>query len=279
MRLVVAAGLLLAATVSAQERTLPVPPNVFVDGVPPIPAAISEGIAPYTQFRRARVLAWHPIERRLIISTRFGDVPQLHDVRVPGGARRQLTFFRDGVTDRPAVVFDPGGRSFTFVKDVASGGEANQLFRYDLATNAITRLTEGRSKNEGPVVSRRGLVAYATTRRNSKDYDIHVINPADPGTDRQVLQGTGIWFPIAWSADESRIAAVEIDLERANVSLAGRRRLGTADGAQRSHRRAGAVGRRGFYARRQGTLRAVESPGRRHARHPARHRRQASGRW
>ena len=160
MRLIVAAVLVLAATVSAQERTLPVPPNVFVDGVPPIPAAISEGIAPYTQFRRARILAWHPIERRLIISTRFGDVPQLHDVRFPGGARRQLTFFRDGVTDRPAVVFDPAGRSFTFVKDVASGGEANQLFRYDLATNAITRLTEGRSKNESPVVSRawpRGL--------------------------------------------------------------------------------------------------------------------------
>ena len=210
MRLIVAAGLLLAATVTAQERTLPVPPNVFVDGVPPIPAAISEGIAPYAQFRRARVLAWHPTERRMIIATRFGDAPQLHDLRFPGGARRQLTFFRDGVTDRPRVTFDPGGRSFVFLKDVASGGEAMQLFRYDLATSAITRLSDGRSKNDEPVISRRGLIAYATTRRNAKDYDIHVMNPADPGTDRQVLQGTGIWFPVAWSADESRIAVVEM---------------------------------------------------------------------
>ena len=210
MRLIVAAGLLLAATVTAQERTLPVPPNVFVDGVPPIPAAISEGIAPYAQFRRARILAWHPTERRMIIATRFGDAPQLHDLRFPGGARRQLTFFRDGVTDRPRVTFDPGGRSFVFLKDVASGGEALQLFRYDLATSAITRLSDGRSKNDEPVVSRRGLIAYATTRRNAKDYDIHVMNPADPATDRQVLQGTGIWFPVAWSADESRIAVVEM---------------------------------------------------------------------
>ena len=82
---------------AAQERTLPVPPNVTAEGVPPIPVSLADAIAPYGQFRRARLVAWHPTERRLIVATRFGETLQLHDVRSPGGARRQLTFFRDGV--------------------------------------------------------------------------------------------------------------------------------------------------------------------------------------
>src|SRR5262245_55403841 len=111
--------------VSAQERTIPVPPNVTTEGVPPIPASLADAIAPYGQFRRARLVAWHPAERRLIVATRFGETLQLHDVRGPGGARRQLTFFRDGVSapnDKPLVVYAPDGRSFVFQKDTAGGG-------------------------------------------------------------------------------------------------------------------------------------------------------------
>ena len=122
---------------AAQERTLPVPPNVTAEGVPPIPVSLADAIAPYGQFRRARLVAWHPTERRLIAATRFGETLQLHDVRSPGGARRQLTFFRDGVSapnDKPLAVYAPDGRSFVFQKDTAGGGEANQLFRYDLAS-------------------------------------------------------------------------------------------------------------------------------------------------
>ena len=201
-----------AVPVVAQERTVPVPPNVTAEGVPPIPASLADAIAPYGQFRRARLVAWHPTERRIIVATRFGETLQLHDVRSPGGARRQLTFFRDGVTapnDRPLAVFLPDGRSFVFQKDTAGGGEANQLFRYDLASGTSTLLTDGRAKNEYPVISRTGLVAYSTTRRNGKDRDVYALNPSAPADDKRILEGSGSWAPLEWSADATQLVVVE----------------------------------------------------------------------
>ena len=63
----------------------------------------SIAVSPYGQFRQARLLGWHPTERRLLISTVFGNVSQIHEVRAPGGARTQLTFYRDGVTGAASV--------------------------------------------------------------------------------------------------------------------------------------------------------------------------------
>jgi dipeptidyl aminopeptidase/acylaminoacyl peptidase len=212
--LVLAVGTVRAPAASrlrdAQDRTLPAPATVTVEGIPPIPASLADAIAPYAQFRRARLVGWHPVERRIVIATRFGDVPQLHEVRVPGGARRQLTFFRDGVAgDRPAAVYEPAGRFLVFQKDTAGGGEANQLFRYDFESGAATLITDGRSRNDFPVLSRTGRIAYSTTRRNGKDRDIHVINPGHPEEDRIALEGQGTWIPLHWSSDESQILVAE----------------------------------------------------------------------
>ena len=197
----------------AQEPTVPVPPNVVAEGVPPVPAALADAIFPYAQFRRARLLAWHPTDRRILIATRF-DQPQLHEVRMPGGARRQLTFFRDGVAapdERPPALYAPDGRSFVFQKDVSGGGEANQLFRYDVASGTSTLLTDGRSKNQYPVMSRSGVVAFSTTRRNGKDWDIYVVSPGTAGEDqRRIVEGTGTWIPVDWSPDGRQLLVVEL---------------------------------------------------------------------
>ena len=221
---------------AAQERIVPVPPNVTAEGVPPIPASLADAVAPYGQFRRARLVAWHPTERRLIVATRFGETLQLHDVQRPAGARRQLTFFRDGVSapnDRPLAVYAPDGKSFVFQKDTGGGGEANQLFRYDLASGATTMLTDGRAKNEFPVISQSGLVAYSSTRRNGKDRDIHVMNPASPAGDRRILENTGSWAALAWSADASQLAVVELTSNAQNylwlVDVASGRRTALTD--------------------------------------------------
>jgi hypothetical protein len=34
------------------------------------------------------VEGWHPLKRSVLITTRFGETPQLHEVGQPGGARR-----------------------------------------------------------------------------------------------------------------------------------------------------------------------------------------------
>jgi dipeptidyl aminopeptidase/acylaminoacyl peptidase len=209
LRVRLAALILLPAAIVAQEAVLPVPPTVVAEGVPPVPMSLVERVAPYGMFRRARMLAWHPTERRILISTTFAN-NQIHEVTQPGAARNQLTFFRDGVLTRPPTVFLPSGRAFVFQKDTANGAEVYQLFRYDLATGTATQLTDGKSRNGAPVVSPSGLIAYDSTRRNGKDRDIYVMDPADPRTDRLVAQTSGAWAVLDWSADEKSLLAVEL---------------------------------------------------------------------
>jgi dipeptidyl aminopeptidase/acylaminoacyl peptidase len=203
--------LLLPAQALAQGGTFAVPERVRVDGVPPIPAAIADAVAPYGQFRQARLLAWHPTERRILISTMFGNVSQIHEVRSPGGARTQLTFYREGVTATAGASYDPTGRYFVFRKDTSGGGEMMQLFRYDLGTGRITLLTDGKSRHGLPAWSRqRGLIAYSSTLRNGKDRDLYVMDPLQPGSTKMVAEADGIWEAVGWSADDKQILAVQL---------------------------------------------------------------------
>ena len=228
---------LLPVSANAQESTFAVPDRVKVDGVPPIPMSIADGVAPYGQFRQARLLGWHPTERRILISTAFGNVSQIHEVRTPGGARTQLTFFRDGVTG--GASYEPGGRYFVFRKDTSGGGEAMQLFRYDLDSGRITLVTDGRSRHGVPAWSnRRGLIAYSSTRRNGKDRDLWVMNPLEARSERMVAQVDGTWDALDWSADDKELlgqqliaGSTETRLWRIDVD-SGRRTLVTPQTGQ-----------------------------------------------
>ena len=104
-------------------------PALIVEGIPPIPTAIAQQADRYTQVRSAAFLDWHPTKREMLISTRFGDVPQVHRVTMPGGARTQLTFFPDRVT---SAHYEPTtGKYFIFSKDIG-GGEWFQYYRFDV---------------------------------------------------------------------------------------------------------------------------------------------------
>src|SRR5207302_377095 len=82
--------------------------------------------------------------REMLVGTRFGDAQQLHRVRLPGGARTQLTFFADPVS---GASYQPGdGRYIVLSKDVG-GGEFFQKYRYDVATGDVALLTDGKSRN------------------------------------------------------------------------------------------------------------------------------------
>lgn len=237
MRIFLQAALLLLLPVSllAQQPALPIPPNVTVDGVPPIPMSLVDEVSPYAAFRQARFLGWHGEERRMLISTSFGNVPQVHQVGAPGGARTQLTFYTDGA--RGEASFAPGGGSFVFQKDAGSA-RAPQLFRYDFATGHITLLSDGESRNGVPVWSNKGsLIAYDSTRRNGRDRDIYVMDPAAPGSARLVAQVEGIWRVEDWSPDDRELLVVESPsatsetyLWRVNVRDGARTALSPRDG-------------------------------------------------
>ncbi|HXW08186.1 MAG TPA: prolyl oligopeptidase family serine peptidase [Vicinamibacterales bacterium] len=199
---------LLPVAAFAQDAVLPTPATVTAEGVPPVPLSLADAVSRYGEFRSATLLAWHPVERRILVSTVFGNVPQIHEVAGPGAARTQLTFFRDGVTG--GAWYEPGGRYFVFLKDAGGGAEAMQLVRLDPATGATTLLTDGRSRSGEPVWSRhKGLIAFDSTRRDGKNRDIWVLNPDRPGTERMVAELEGSWTALDWSPDDRELLAFE----------------------------------------------------------------------
>jgi dipeptidyl aminopeptidase/acylaminoacyl peptidase len=193
--------------------------NLVVQGVPSIPSSLAETVTRYSEFRSASLASWHPLRREMLISTRFGDVPEIHLVKMPGGARTQLTFFADAVTE---ARFDPvRGDSFIFTKDVG-GGEFYQLYRYDLQRGEITLLSDGKSRNTGMVWAHvGGRIAYGSTRRNGHDVDLWVMNPADPKSDHMLaaLEGGG-WRTLDWSPDGKQLLVLnEISSEESYLWL------------------------------------------------------------
>src|SRR6266508_2143 len=204
VRLFLLAGVLPVARALAQSDVVTPSDNLVTDGLPPVPAAIAAAARPYSEFRAAGFWDWHPTRREMIIGTRFGDAPQLHRVRSPGGDRTQLTFFPDPVSGASYQPTD--GRYIVFTKDVG-GAEFFQKYRYDVATGEITLLTDGKSRNVGGAWSHKGdHYAYMSTRRNGRDLDLWVLDPSDPGSDRMVLQLEGGGHgPLDWSPDDRTI--------------------------------------------------------------------------
>ena len=148
----------------------------------------------------------------MLITTRFADTNQIHLVKAPGGDRRQLTFFPDRVLGAsfPRHADD----YFVFTKD-KGGDEFSQVYRYDFATGAVTRLSDGgRSQNSlGPWSHAGDRMAYGSTRRNGADRDLYVVDPKDPKSDRKLaeVQGGG-WSVSDWSPDDKQVVGVRGDL-------------------------------------------------------------------
>lgn len=182
--------------------------NLVAQGIPPIPAALADAVGRYTDFRAAVFAGWHPTRREMLINTRFADTAQIHHVKMPGGARTQLTFYKEparGGSFRPA-----NGDNFVFSKDIG-GSEFYQLFRYDMPSGNVAMITDGKSRNTGPKWSHDGaLLAYTSTRRNGKDNDLYVVDPADPESDRRVaeVEGGG-WGVHDWSPDGKQLLVGE----------------------------------------------------------------------
>jgi dipeptidyl aminopeptidase/acylaminoacyl peptidase len=140
----------------------------------------------------------------LLISTRFANVSQIHRVAMPFGFREQLTFGQEpafGARWNP----DPAREQFVFSSD-QGGGEFFQLYLYDARTEAVRRITDGKSRNEDPVWSRDGRwIAFDSTARNGKDTDIWIAPAVLSAPPHLAFQVDGAWQPDDWSPDGSHL--------------------------------------------------------------------------
>jgi len=178
--------------------------NLVAEGIPKISASLAESVGRYSEFRNAFFASWHPTQRKMLIETRFGDTNQVHEVKFPGGARTQLTFFPDRIA---GAAYEPvRGESFLFLKDVG-GGEFFQIYVYDLKSGEIKLLTDGKSRNTSARWSYQGdRIAYGSTKRTGNDVDIWVVNANDPSSARMVapMEGGG-WEISDWSSDGKQL--------------------------------------------------------------------------
>src|SRR5215472_7972545 len=85
--LIVPSLLLAQGAPPAQPAVIKPGDNLVVENIPPVPAAIAEKANQYGEFRSAGLQDWNPKQREMLIGTRFADVPQIHLVKTPGGAR------------------------------------------------------------------------------------------------------------------------------------------------------------------------------------------------
>ena len=233
-----AALLFVAAPLLAQappERTLN-SGNVVLSGIPEIPDSVSRMVDRYGDVRSAGFADWTADGSGIYIGTRFGNVSQLHRVEMPGGARRQITFFDEPVGGAERR---PDGSDLLFGMD-EGGGEFYQLFLLDPQTGDARRLTDGRSRNGSAEWSPDGeRIAYTSTRRDARSNDIWVMEVADTSSARLVLEapeGGASWGVSDWNPDGNQLLVTEYisindsRLHLVDVSTGERRSIAGGDG-------------------------------------------------
>lgn len=191
---------------TAEESYIEPSSNLFIDGIPHIPKSIASEIGRYSEFRSAVFQDWHPEKKELLILTRFGDTYQVHEVKVPGGYRKQLTFssehvlYKDNMSS--SATYSPNGKSFLY--NMSEGGnEQNQIYLYDFESGKNWLVTDGKSKNSSPVWSSdKKQITYASNRRSPADTDVYITDPYSPNVEKLVIQlKGGGWSILDWSPD------------------------------------------------------------------------------
>jgi len=183
--------------------------NLTFDNIPEASAELTEKLEGYLNARQAAPLGWSP-QGQLLIATRFGDVDQLHLVGQAGGARRQLTFLHEPIAEA-AFSPDPGRSAYVYLKD-AGGNENTQLYYQRMGEPAAKLLTDGKSRNGGPLWSNSGReVAFFSTARDGRSYDIDIVDPESGTFPHLALTGdaSAAWSVLDWSPDDSKLLVLK----------------------------------------------------------------------
>jgi len=182
--------------------------NLVMQDVPKIPQQIVDDLNRYQNVRSAPFRGFTEAGDEMFISTRFGNVSQLHKVSMPGGARTQITFFQEPVG---GVQRRPGSDNLGFAMD-AGGSEYSQLFLLDTKTGNYNMLTDGESRNGSMLWNRDGsLIAYQSTRRNGTSNDLWMMSPEKKDAAEMILeaQSGSYWGPVDWSKNSKKLLVQE----------------------------------------------------------------------
>ncbi len=201
--LAIGIGMPTASRAESEKAIVRAPAAITTERVPALPLALAERARPYLEARAATFQGWDPKKRAVLIATRFANVPQLHRVEMPMGARVQISFEAEPVGGS----FAPSRGDVLVAQKDRGGDEYFQL--YTLANGRLALLTDGKSRNEINSWANDGtLLGFSSTRRNGTDTDLYVMDPRDPASSRMVAQVKGGGWAIAGFAPNHRTAYV-----------------------------------------------------------------------
>jgi dipeptidyl aminopeptidase/acylaminoacyl peptidase len=208
---------LLAACASAPSGPVLAPnSNLLAQGIPPIPMALVDRVAKYTDFRGHSFVDWHPTKNEMLVAHRkAGDnVPRIYRLDRPLGQPQQLT---DGAEPITRASWEPRQGRYIVFERSTGGDEADQIYRLDLATRQSTLLTNpDEAHNIVGWVRATSLLLYTsvpldrTAQGGSRpriDTGLWIVDPEQPQSKRKLadLPGPG-WFGGSLS-DDGRSAA------------------------------------------------------------------------
>lgn len=172
--------------------------TVRLDGTPEIPPSLHVRLLQYLETRTATLQDLAPDGSSVILTTRFANTAQVHEVRMAMGDRHQLTFGDEPVL---AAAYLPGeAREVIYQADVG-GNENYQLYRLDRTTGRSTLLTDGTSRNAEFLVGRDGTLAFTSNRRNGRDLDVYLQAPGEAPPAAPFLEVSGDWHVLDVARD------------------------------------------------------------------------------
>ncbi|MBW3560246.1 MAG: prolyl oligopeptidase family serine peptidase [Proteobacteria bacterium] len=195
--------ILVAGGAAAQSRSSAQPVQtrevgqLVLENIPVTPPEVREGIRRYQNARSAAFQDWLA-DGSMLITTRFGQTAQLHRVAAPGAARSQLTFFDEPIA---GAVAQPRTDRYVYSRDTG-GDEYFQAYLASTRGGPEARITEPGTRNQSVIFSDDGRrLAWARVSRGDPNYDIVVMDAADPASRRVVHEGQGAISPLDISPD------------------------------------------------------------------------------
>lgn len=195
----------LYAQDSLQNYYIKIPDGISVDGVPPLSATLIESIKPYTFARFSYLQDWHPLKKEMLINTQLGNTIQSYVVKMPGGMRRQVTFYDEPINQS---LFDRKKGNYIIVQKDNNGDEFYQIYRHDLSTGKSELLSDGgKSYNFNLGWNKKGDKLFFTSlTSNESNRKIYILDPDKPDSKQLFLNLEGPnWHVQDMSADESKL--------------------------------------------------------------------------
>ena len=192
------------------------PAALLLQGVPPVPQALADAVARYTEFAGHAFVDWHPGRREMLVSHRplGGNTAQLYRITAPLAEPERLT---DGAEPVTRAWYEPReGRSIVLMRG-AGGDEVYQLYRLDLPGRQQTLLTDPDQRHSLDAWLHRSSQALVSSvpldrtaqggKRAAVNTTLWLLDPALPGQRRVLaeLPGGG-WQASAVSPDDRQAA-------------------------------------------------------------------------